>query len=199
MNSMQDIINKAKKLKNEEKYEEAIKLLEDTYLQNPQSKEIKINFIDILFSYGGYLNDEFVLEYEKAVEIFKKILDIEPKNYKVFYNLGIAYSNLGQVENALKAYNTAITLKSDYKHCYYNIGLIYEEKGNLNKALSYYEKALDIDPDFPYALHARQFIRKKIDLQKNQEIDLELTNVCKNCGNINRGGARFCDECGERL
>jgi len=199
LNSIQEIINKAKKLKNEEKFEEAIKLLENQFQQDPQSEVIKTNLIDVLFSYGGYLNDEFVVEYEKAVEIFKKILEIEPKNYKVLYNLGIAYFNLGQIENALKAYNNAITIKPDYKLCYYNIGLIYETKENLNKALKYYEKALAIDPTFPYAIHARQFIRKKLDLQRNEEIESEQTNVCKNCGNVNRLGASFCDECGERL
>ncbi|MFX1339469.1 MAG: tetratricopeptide repeat protein [Promethearchaeota archaeon] len=199
MSNIQKIINKAKKLKDEEKYEEAIKLLEDTYQQYPQSEEIKNNYVNMLFSYGGYLNDEFVLEYEKAVEIFKKILEIEPNNFKVFYNLGIAYSNLDQVENALKAYNTAITLKPDYKHCYYNIGLLYEEKENLNMALNYYEKALEIDPNFPYAVHAGQIIRKRIDLQRHQETEPEKASVCKNCGNFNREGASFCDECGEKL
>ena len=199
LNSIEEIINKAKKLKNEEKFEEAIKLLENLFQQDQQSDVIKKNLIDLLFSYGGYLNDEFVVEYEKAVETFKKVLEIAPKNYKALYNLGIAYFNLGQIENALKAYNNAITIKPDYKHCFYNIGLIYETKENLSKALKYYEKALDIDPTFPYAIHARQFIRKKLDLQRNEEIESEQTNVCKNCGNVNRLGASFCDKCGEKL
>lgn len=199
MNNIQEIINRAKKLKNEEKFEEAIELLENLYQQDPQSELIKKNLIDVLFSYGGYLNDEFVVEYEKAVDIFKKILEIDPKNYIVLYNLGIAYFNLGQIENALEAYNNAIILKPDYKHCYYNIGLIYETKEDLNKALIYYEKALDIDPNFPYAVHARQYITKKLDLHRNQELESEQTNICKNCGNINRRGASFCDECGEKL
>lgn len=199
LNSIEEIINKAKKLKNEEKFEEAIKLLENQFQQDPQSEVIKTNLIEVLFSYGGYLNDEFVVEYEVAVDIFKKILEIEPKNYKALYNLGIAYFNLGQIENALKAYNNAITIKPDYKHCYYNIGLIYETKENLKKALIYYEKALDIDPTFPYAVHARQFVRKKLDLQRNEVGESEQKNVCKNCGNLNRLGASFCDKCGEKL
>jgi len=199
LNSIEEIINKAQKLKNEEKFEEAIKLLENLSQQDQQSEVIKTNLVDLLFSYGGYLNDEFVVEYEKAVETFKKVLEIAPKNYKALYNLGIAYFNLGQIENALKAYNNAITIKPDYKHCFYNIGLIYETKENLSKALKYYEKALDIDPTFPYAIHARQFIRKKLDLQRNEEIESEQTNVCKKCGNVNRLGASFCDECGVRL
>ncbi len=199
LNNTQEIINQAKSLINKEKFEEAIELLEDVYHKDPQSELIKKTLINALFSYGGYLNDEYMVEYEKAVEIFKRILKIEPKNYKVHYNLGIAYFNLGQVENALKAYYDAIKIKPDYKHCYYNIGLIYETKENLNKALTYYQKALDIDPTFPYAVHAKEFIRKKLDQQRNEEIEPEEKSICKKCGNINRGGARFCDECGDRL
>ena len=199
LNNTQEIINQAKKLIKEEEFDKAIKLLENLYQQEPQSELIKKNLIDTLFSYGGYLNDEFVVEYEKAVVIFKKILKIEPKNYKAHYNLGIAYYNLGQAENALKAYYDAITIKPDYKHCYYNIGLIYESLENLNKALTYYEKALDIDPNFPYAVHAKEFIRKKLDQQRGEKIETEEKSICKKCGNINRRGARFCDECGDRL
>jgi tetratricopeptide (TPR) repeat protein len=199
LKNIEEIINKANKLKDEENFEEAINLLDNLYQLNPNSEVVKKSLIDVLFSYGGYLNDELIVEYEKAVEIFKKILEFEPKNYKVLYNLGIAYFNLGQIENALKTYNDAVKIKPDYKHCYYNIGLIYEAKEDLNKALIYYEKALDIDPNFPYAVHARQFIRKKLDLQRNQEDKSEQTKVCKKCGNINREGARFCDECGEKL
>ena len=199
LNNIQEIINKAKKLKSEEKFEEAIKILQNFSQNESQSDIIKKTLIDVLFSYGGYLNDDYVVEYEKAVEIFKRILEIEPKNYKALYNLGIGYFNLGQIENALNAYNEAIAIKPDYKHCYYNIGLIYETKQDLKKALRYYDKALDIDPKFPYAVHAREFIRKKLDVQKIEEIESEQINPCKNCGNINRQGASFCDECGERL
>ncbi len=199
LNNIQEIIKKATKLKNEENFEEAIKLLEDVFQQESQSEIIKKNLIEVLFSYGGSLNDDFVLEYKKAVDIFKKILEIEPKNYKALYNLGIAYFNLGQIKNALQAYNEATTIKPDYKHCYYNIGLIYETKHDLKRALIYYDKALDIDPKFPYAVHAREFIRKKLDFQKIERIESEQTAICKNCGNVNRLGASFCDECGQRL
>ena len=71
LNNKQEIINQAKKLIKEGEFDKAIKLLENLYQQEPQSELIKKNLIDTLFSYGGYLNDEFVVEYEKAVVIFK--------------------------------------------------------------------------------------------------------------------------------
>ena len=199
LNSIQEIIEKAQKLKNEEKFEEAIKLLQDLYQKKPNLEVIKKNLIDLLFSYGSYLNDEYIVEHEKAIEIFKKIISLEPKNYKAHYNLGIAYFNLGQIESALESYKVAIEIKPDYKFCYYNIGLVYESKNNLEEALKYYNCALDIDPKFPYAVHSREFLRKKIDSLAIEKGVTENTSICKNCGNINRLEAKFCDKCGNKL
>jgi len=197
--NIQDIIKKAQKLKAEERFEEAIKLLEDLPQKEFTLEIIRRNLIDILFSYGGYLNDEYIVEYEKAIEIFKKIITLEPENYKAHYNLGIAYFNLGHIESALASYNEAIKIKPDYKHCYYNIGLVFESKNDLKQAISYYNKALQIDPKFPYALHSREIIRKKLDSERTEQPEKDKFNICKNCGNANRLEAKYCDKCGNKL
>lgn len=50
-------------------------------------------------------------EWEKAVEIWKDVLNTEPENSAAFYNLGIAYENIGDLENlkiAQKMYKKAV-------------------------------------------------------------------------------------------
>jgi len=157
-----EIIEKAKKLVGNEDFEEGIEILEDLFKKSPEL-EIKKSLIDALFAYGGYLNDYYVLEYEKAIKKFKRIVELDPHNYRAHYNLGIAYFNLELFEEALNACETAIAIKPDYKHCHYNIGLIYEEKENLEKAIEAYQKALKIDPDFIYAKQALMTIRQELD------------------------------------
>jgi tetratricopeptide (TPR) repeat protein len=163
LTNTEENIKKALILKDDEKFEESIEILENLFKKHPDSEIIKKNLVNVLFAYGGHLNDEFVLEYQKAIEIFKKIIEIEPNNYRVLYNIGIAYFNLGNMENALKACNEAIKIKPDYQHCYYNIGLIYETMEDWKKALRYYNKALEIDPNFTYALHSKHLINQKLD------------------------------------
>ncbi|MFX1411320.1 MAG: tetratricopeptide repeat protein [Promethearchaeota archaeon] len=162
------LIKKAKELKIQGKYHESLKILEDLYKNSPHFNRIEKVLIETLFSYGGYLNDEYVLEYKKAKEIFKRIIEIKPNNYRAHYNLGIAYFNLGKLEKAKKAYEVALKIKPEYKHCYYNMGLIYETIGDFEHALLQYEKALKIDPNFTYALQARNDIRNLIDDLKLQ-------------------------------
>ncbi|MFX1357691.1 MAG: tetratricopeptide repeat protein [Promethearchaeota archaeon] len=204
MNQQKDLINKAIKLKNDEKFEESLKLLEELHKNNPNSNDVKKIFIDVLFEYGDYLNDEWGHDFDKAVKCFKRIIELEPNNYRAWYNLGISYFKLNRNEEALKAYNRAIEIKPDYMYCYYNIGLLHEfNKGDLEIALLYYEKALALNNNFIYALQASKDVRQKLESLKinvldNNHYGIDIEIVCKKCGNINRLGARFCDKCGER-
>ncbi len=161
MTDIEEHIEKAKLLKNEENFKDSIEILENLFNEFPNSKKIKKILIEALFDYGSYLNDDYVLEHQEAIYFFKKIIEIDPNNYRVLYNIGITYFNLGKMEKALYAYNEALKIKPDYKHCYYNIGLIYETIEDWKKALEYYNKALEIDPRFTYAVHAKHEIQKR--------------------------------------
>ncbi|TFG01743.1 MAG: tetratricopeptide repeat protein [Promethearchaeota archaeon] len=168
MTSIEDLLNKARKLHKDKRYEDSIEILENLFKKNPQSEDIKKELINVLFSYGIYLSDEFTKEFKKAIKYFNKILEIDPKNYRAIYNIGIAHFNMDDINNAMRAYNTAIKIKPDYKHCYYNIGLIYEVKENLKEALKFYKKALEIDPKFIYALQAKKYVKEKLNAQKRE-------------------------------
>ncbi|MHA2007627.1 MAG: tetratricopeptide repeat protein [Promethearchaeota archaeon] len=164
------LLEKAFNLQKEERFDEALKILEKLFKTQPNSLQVKKSFINALFTYGGYLNDEYTLQYEKAKEMFKRILDIDPMNYRAQYNLGIANFNLDEIEKAKECYEEAIRIKPDYKHCFYNLGLVYERVGDLQEALKFYEKALEIDPRFPYAVNARNQILANLDELKKSEM-----------------------------
>ncbi|MFW9828642.1 MAG: tetratricopeptide repeat protein [Candidatus Thorarchaeota archaeon] len=161
--SIEMLLEKAKLLKNQENFEAALEILDSLYKKHPNSKEVKKNLTETLFTYGGFLNDDYTLEYEKARLIFERIINLNPKDYRAHYNLGIAYFNLGKSKNAEKCFNKALRIKPDYKYCLYNLGLIYETLKNYKKALKYYEKALKLDPNFTYALSAQKQVKIKLD------------------------------------
>ena len=166
-----ELIKKAKLLKDSEDYEKFLRILEELYKENPNSSDTKKLLMDTLFAYGGYLNDSYTLQYEKAKEMFERILILDPDNFRAYYNLGIAFFNLGEMKKAKRSLTKALKIKPDYKYCFYNLGLIYEEIGKYGKALDYYEKALKADPNFIYALTARSQVREKLSelKQKNSK------------------------------
>ena len=164
------LIEDAKTLLKNENHQKAIDILEDLYKKLPDP-DIKKLLIEVLFAYGSYLNDDYVLEYEKSIKYFTRILSIDPKNYKAYYNLGIAYFNLKEFDAALDNYKIALSINPNYKYCYYNIGLIYEATENFREAAKAYEKALEIDPGFIYAIHSLKAVKLMLEdfkLIKNQ-------------------------------
>jgi len=178
------LIDNAKVLVKNEEFGKAIKILEDLYQQQPDV-DVKNNLIDALFAYGGYLNDYYVLEYDESINFFKRIIELDPENYRAHYNLGIAYFNLNHFEQALKSYKIALSIKPDHKHVYYNIGLLHEKAENLENAIEAYEKALEIDPNYIYAMHSLKAVRLKLDnsvkpkskTQENKDIIEELKSL----------------------
>ncbi len=170
-NDAKDLIEKAKSLKNQEKFQEALEILDELYNIYPNSKEVKNILIKTLFDYGGYLNDYYTSGYEKAKQLFKRITKLSPNDYRAYYNLGIACFNLGQLERAMSLFGKALEIKPDYKYCLYNLGLVYEEMEKYEKALKYYEQALEIDPNFTYALTARSEVRRKLDRLKQMDTE----------------------------
>ena len=174
MTDKENLIEKAKALVRNEEFKEAVKILEELYQQQPDV-DIKNNLMDALFAYGGYLNDYYVLEYDESINFFKRIIELDSKNYRAHYNLGIAYFNLNRFDEALNSYKSALSIKPDHKHVYYNIGLLYEKTEKLEDAIEAYEKALEIDPNYIYAMHSLKAVRQNLDdyikpKNKTQEI-----------------------------
>ncbi len=64
------LLEKARLLKNQENFEAALEILDKLYKKYPNSEEVKKSLTETLFAYGGFLNDDYTLEYEKAKLMF---------------------------------------------------------------------------------------------------------------------------------
>ena len=53
-----------------------------------------------------------------------------------------------KLEEAIEAYNKALSIKPDYAEAYNNMGNALKEQGKLEEAIEAYNKALSIKPDF---------------------------------------------------
>ena len=202
---MQDKIERALDLKREERFEDALQILNELFLNNATSTVVKEALIEVLFEYGIYLNDDWVEDFEGAAECYTKIIELDAEHYRAWYNLGISYFRLKKTRKSIEAYEQALKINPDYEYIYYNIGLLYEILNeDFESAIRYYEKAISLNENFMYALQALRDVRKKLELMKmNKEksITLEVKSqvICKECGNINRATAKYCDKCGKLI
>ena len=88
--------------------------------------------------------DEAVLWYKKAVEL-------DSARPVAWHNLGKAFQDQGDLNDAGKFYQNAIEADPKFYKSYYNIAQLYQAKGDLDSAVRYYQKTIEIKPDFYFA------------------------------------------------
>ncbi|MFL9482304.1 tetratricopeptide repeat protein [Chitinophagaceae bacterium LWZ2-11] len=103
-----------------------------------------------LLNDGGYNNDALGLLAGKNIGSFSK--DEDKLEYT--YRLARIYDDMHKDDDAIKAYQSAITLGADRKEYYaaraaWQIAQIYERQGKKAQAISYYEKCMNM-PDHEY-------------------------------------------------
>ena len=86
-------------------------------------------------------------DHELATRELRRSLSMNP-NYPDLHNLlGIAYANMGLIDDALLEFETALKIHPDYLKARLNMALTLYEKGTLEEALQHLEQVLRLDPD----------------------------------------------------
>jgi tetratricopeptide (TPR) repeat protein len=84
---------------------------------------------------------------EKAIESYKKAIEINPNLADAYVGLGAMYiDNDEQVDEGIKCLNKAIEIDQTYVAAYLNLAAAYDYKDQTNEAIVAYEKIIEIDP-----------------------------------------------------
>ncbi|HXS14584.1 MAG TPA: tetratricopeptide repeat protein [Candidatus Saccharimonadales bacterium] len=71
-----------------------------------------------------------------AIAANQQAAQLDPVNPQEYVALGGIYYQLGKYDNAIQAFQTAISLKQDYANAYYNLAHAYEQKNDTTDALA---------------------------------------------------------------
>ncbi len=82
-----------------------------------------------------------------AMHLLKLVLQIDPKHYFAWNNLGFVYREQQLPTAAKEAFKQAIEIKPDEADFYMNLGGMYVAEGQPDKALELASKALQLDPN----------------------------------------------------
>ncbi|WP_341531659.1 protein kinase (plasmid) [Nostoc sp. UHCC 0302] len=120
------------------RYQSASEVLSDiNYLQakltNIKIKTFKLNYADIWYKRANELRNRKY--HEAALLLYKKVIDIQEKHYKAWFNMGITLTYLHLYNDAIESYNQALKLKSKSSEAWFH-------KGILLYKLNFYEEAL---------------------------------------------------------
>jgi len=87
-------------------------------------------------------------DYQTAIKWFRLAIGKEPFNAKNYYNLAVAYLQLGQTEKAIPELEKAVELWPEFKEARFKLAEIFANQGNCPEALKLIKSAPEPDPVF---------------------------------------------------
>jgi len=87
------------------------------------------------------------MEYDEALEIFDRVLGMNPDISEAWNNRGVALFRLGRAEEAIESYNRALAIEPQNLDALRNKGFVLRSQGRLEEALESYETALKAGGD----------------------------------------------------
>jgi serine/threonine protein kinase/tetratricopeptide (TPR) repeat protein len=111
-------------------------------------------------------------QYEKALEDFRRVQDLEPRNAGAFLRSASVYNALDMPDKAIQDYRKAIELEPDYYKPYQRFGAFYYYRGKYPEAAEQFRKTIDRAPGLfePYTDLAAALL----DLGRNEEAEKVL-------------------------
>ena len=93
----------------------------------------------VVWSQAGYWRD--------SVTLFSRAVVVTNHNWFAWNNLGMAYFELGQTEQAIATYQEALRIRPA-PELWFNLGVSYDKLGQTEQAITHYRAALWIKPDY---------------------------------------------------
>lgn len=91
--------------------------------------------------------------YEEALDFYRKALEIDPGQPRIYEGMANAYNGLGELEESRAHYEKALERDPGSEHAMTELGIYYLHKGDDQKAESLFNRALKINPDRYTCVH----------------------------------------------
>ncbi len=99
-------------------------------------------------------------DYVLAERYYRKAVEVDPRYALAYFDLGNVLDETGRLPDAIRAYEAALALAPTYADAHYNLALAHEKAREPRKALRHWEAYSRLDSVGPWAIHARNQIKK---------------------------------------
>lgn len=83
----------------------------------------------------------------EAVEQYKILISMSPKEAMLYYNLGEALEKANDMNGAIFAYKQCLHFEPDNVDAHYNLAYALDRVGNYKSAMEEYKKTIELDPE----------------------------------------------------
>jgi Tfp pilus assembly protein PilF len=116
----------------------AIDMWSDTVAKSPNKRRPRFQLAMAYFQAGHY---------PEAIEHFEKVAQLEPPNFDLLVDWGLAYDGVGKPADAIAKLRQAAALEKS-AHVYSQIGMEYGKMGQYPQALDALDTAIQLDTNF---------------------------------------------------
>lgn len=141
--------------------QEAVQLNNQNITDHPNNIVYWKTRVRIFYSLAQ-LNQQYGPE---ALRSIQRASELAPTDAKITYNLGLLYSQTGNLDKAIQTMEKAIALKPDYRDVYYALGLFYRQK-----AIDKNGKIIDSQAE-QNAVDQMHYILQHFDAKDQQALD----------------------------
>ena len=99
-------------------------------------------------------------DYVQAERYYRKAIEVDPRYALAYFDLGNVLDETGRLQEAIRAYESAISLAPTYADAHYNLALAFDKARQPRKALRHWQAYARLDSIGPWAIHARNQIKK---------------------------------------
>lgn len=99
-------------------------------------------------------------EYQAAEKHYRAAIEVDPRYALAYFDLGNVLDETGRVAEAIQTYKTALQLAPTYADAHYNLALAYEKTREPRKALKHWQFYIKLDATGPWAIHARNQVKR---------------------------------------
>lgn len=118
----------------------------------PQSAEVRA-------LYAKALQKQREGKWEEAKNLYRKVVDTDPKNVQAMNNLGVIHMSQKNYKRAISRFSEALNVKRDYADVHYNLACLYAQKNDVGQSLFYLKNAVSFNPE------VRQWAKSDSDLK----------------------------------
>lgn len=89
--------------------------------------------------------------YRSGVPLLQNVLDSDPDNTVVLFNLGMALSDLGELTDAITYLKRLVELEPDNPDAWIALGVAENRHGEVEQSVVSLRKSIELAPDYPFA------------------------------------------------
>ncbi len=131
------------------------------------------------FNVGVYHQNQG--EIDKALEEFKKTVELNPEYYPAHYRLGNIYWDKEKIDEAIQEWEMTVKLQPKFFRPYLMLGQAYEKIGEDGTAIENYKRALENPVTKLETLYRLGMILKDLDSEKATKYLEEFVKVTEQC------------------